>query len=155
MKIVHVVSALALVAAFGAVHAPSASAASGDRVVHVQAQPHMQAALAALKDARDFLAKAEHDKGGWRAAALASTDGAIAETNRGIAFDATHNASDVDPVALDAQPNMQAALAKLREAKTQLQAAEHDKGGWRVAAIASTETAINETLRGIAFANAH
>ncbi len=155
MKIVHAVSALALVAAFGVAHAPSAEAASADHVTRVQAQPHMQAALAALKDARDFLAKAEHDKGGWRTAALASADKAIAETNRGIAFDATHNASDLEPVALDAQPNMQAALAKLREAKTQLQAAEHDKGGWRAAALASTETAINETVRGIAFANAH
>lgn len=58
-------------------------------------------------------------------------------------------------VPLDAQPNMEAALAKLREAKTQLQAAEHDKGGWRAAALAQTEVAINETLRGIAFANAH
>jgi hypothetical protein len=155
MKIVHAISVLAVFAALGAGHAPSARAASADRVAHVQAQPHMQAALAALRSARDFLAKAEHDKGGWRTAALGSTDKAIAETVRGMAFDATHNEASVDPIPLDAQPNMEAALAKLREAKTQLQAAEHDKGGWRVAAIASTEAAITETQRGIAFANAH
>lgn len=152
MKLVSGLSLAAFVA-LTAVYAPSVSAAPAAPVTQVQAQPHMQAALAALRAARDSLSKAEHDKGGWRAAAIASTDRAIAETNRGIAFDA-HNDAELDPVELG-QPNMEAALAKLREAKTQLQAAEHDKGGWRVAAIASTEAAINETLRGIAFADAH
>ena len=54
------------------------------------AQPHMAAALAALETAKSELAKAEHDKGGWRAAAATATETAIKETNRGIAFDNHH-----------------------------------------------------------------
>ena len=50
------------------------------------------------------------------------------------------------------QPNMAAALAGLRSAKASLEKAEHDKGGWRAAAIKATDTAITETDRGCAFA---
>ena len=46
------------------------------------------------------------------------------------------------------QPNMAAALKSLREARASLEKAEHNKGGWRVAAIAATDTAIKETDRG-------
>ena len=53
------------------------------------------------------------------------------------------------------QPNMSASLAKLREARSSLDKAEHDKGGWRVAAIQATNTAIKETERGMAFADTH
>ena len=49
------------------------------------------------------------------------------------------------------QPNMEGALEHLRAAKGFLDRAEHDKGGWRVAALRATETAIGETQRGIAF----
>ena len=47
------------------------------------------------------------------------------------------------------QPNMQNALNHLREAKIALQAADHNKGGWRVAAIESVNKAISETEKGI------
>jgi hypothetical protein len=155
MKFVHCLSLLAFTVTLGAAHVSTAVAAPADTGARrIQNQPHMQAALTALRAARDSLAKAEHDKGGWRTAALASTDRAITETVRGIAFD-NHNDASLEPIALDAQPNMEAALVKLREAKAQLQQAEHDKGGWRAAAVAATETAITETVRGIAFANAH
>jgi hypothetical protein len=50
------------------------------------------------------------------------------------------------------QPNMQNALNHLREAKIALQAADHNKGGWRVAAIESVNKAISETEKGIRFA---
>jgi hypothetical protein len=33
--------------------------------------------------------------------------------------------------------------------------AEHNKGGWRAAAIVATENAITETKKGIAFADTH
>ena len=61
------------------------------------------------------------------------------------------------PASADAcgnQPNMAAALAYLREARQYLDRAEHNKGGWRDAAIRSTETAMYETARGCEFANA-
>jgi hypothetical protein len=46
----------------------------------------MAAALGSLKAARASLEKAEHNKGGWRAAAIEKTDKAIVETDRGCAF---------------------------------------------------------------------
>jgi hypothetical protein len=55
-----------------------------------EAQPHMRSALGSLESALGELKTAEHDKGGWRAAAVKSTEQAIAETKRGIAFDNKH-----------------------------------------------------------------
>ena len=53
-------------------------------------QPNMAAAGKALRAARASLEKAEHNKGGWRAAAIEATNKAIAETDRGCAFADTH-----------------------------------------------------------------
>jgi len=53
-------------------------------------QPNMAAAKEHLFQARTSLGKAEHDKGGWRAAAIIATDKAIIETNRGCEFADTH-----------------------------------------------------------------
>lgn len=47
-------------------------------------QPNMTAALASLKSARASLAKAEHNKGGWRDAATAATDKAIRREHSGL-----------------------------------------------------------------------
>lgn len=47
-------------------------------------QPHMQAALEALKQAKEHLQQAKHDKGGHRAAALKATDDAIRHTEMGM-----------------------------------------------------------------------
>jgi uncharacterized membrane-anchored protein YhcB (DUF1043 family) len=53
-------------------------------------QPHMQAALDQLHAAKVELEKATADKGGHRAKALALTSDAIAEVERGIAYDRRH-----------------------------------------------------------------
>ncbi|HEU4391446.1 MAG TPA: hypothetical protein VFV34_26840 [Blastocatellia bacterium] len=53
-------------------------------------QPHMQAALDLLRNARKELASATSDKGGHRANAIKHVDRAIAEVERGIAFDRRH-----------------------------------------------------------------
>lgn len=53
------------------------------------------------------------------------------------------------------QPHMQRALERLREAKAELQTAEHDKGGWRAKAVRHVEEAIRETERGLAFDRHH
>ncbi len=50
-------------------------------------QPHMQAALRSLQDARAHLANATHDKGGHRVDAMQAVDRAIAQVQRGIEFD--------------------------------------------------------------------
>jgi hypothetical protein len=49
------------------------------------------------------------------------------------------------------QPHMERALENLRAARAELQAAEHNKGGWRLRALEHTDRAIAETERGIAF----
>lgn len=53
------------------------------------------------------------------------------------------------------QPKMQAALAALEVAKTQLENATTDKGGHRKKALDLTKDAIEETKKGIAFDNQH
>jgi hypothetical protein len=53
-------------------------------------QPNMSAALSELRQAREWLGKAEHNKGGWRDAAIESADRAIHETERGCAFADNH-----------------------------------------------------------------
>lgn len=52
-------------------------------------QPHMQAALDALRTAKRHLEMAEADKGGHRVKAMEHVDAAITETEAGIAFAAT------------------------------------------------------------------
>ena len=53
-------------------------------------QPNMEHALGALRGARGYLDRAEHDKGGWRGKAIESTDTAIHETEKGCAYADTH-----------------------------------------------------------------
>jgi hypothetical protein len=48
------------------------------------------------------------------------------------------------------QPHMERALEHLRAARAELQAAEHNKGGWRLRALENTERAIRETENGMA-----
>ena len=47
------------------------------------------------------------------------------------------------------QPHMRRALEHLRAARAELQSAEHNKGGWRLRAIANTDRAIHETEAGM------
>jgi hypothetical protein len=53
-------------------------------------QPHMQAALASLRTAREQLQKASDDKGGHRKKALALVQEAIQQVEKGIQFDRRH-----------------------------------------------------------------
>ena len=57
------------------------------------------------------------------------------------------------PVLAMPQPHMQSALSDLQAAAAQLQAAEHDKGGWRERALTGVRNAIRETRWGIAAGN--
>jgi hypothetical protein len=50
------------------------------------------------------------------------------------------------------QPHMERALESLRAARAELQAAEHNKGGWRLRAIENVDRAIRETENGMAVA---
>ena len=62
-------------------------------------------------------------------------------------------ASSVSAGVCHDQPNMMNAVRDLRAARAWLEKAEHNKGGWRVAAIEATEKAIREADRGCAFAD--
>jgi hypothetical protein len=72
-----------------------------------------------------------------------------------VASARTGASTDTATQVTERQPNMEAALAQLREARASLERAEHDKGGWRAKAIDATSAAIRETERGIAFDNKH
>lgn len=53
-------------------------------------QPQMEAALVALKNAREHLEKATDDKGGHRKKAMEHIRKAIAEVEKGMAYDRRH-----------------------------------------------------------------
>ena len=59
-------------------------------------QPHMQAALDALKQAEQHLNEAKHDKGGHRAAALKATHDAIRHVEMGMKVGEKHEDHDHD-----------------------------------------------------------
>jgi hypothetical protein len=85
----------------------------------------------------------------WKPLALGSTSAFVMMVGYQAAF---ANAASPSGTSVAGQPNMEAALGHLQAAKASLQAAEHNKGGWRAAALSATETAISETRRGMAFA---
>ena len=53
-------------------------------------QPHMRLALGSLREAKHHLEEAIPDKGGHRVKALGLVNSAIAETEAGIAYSASH-----------------------------------------------------------------
>ena len=59
--------------------------------VAAENQPHMQAALQALKTAQRELAQAEKDKGGHRARAEKLIQQAIAQVEAGMHYDSAHD----------------------------------------------------------------
>jgi hypothetical protein len=82
----------------------------------------------------------------WKPIALLSTAGLVLSVGTQM--------SSAAGVCHD-QPNMAAANQALHAARTSLDKAEHNKGGWRVAAIEATNKAIAESDRGCAFADTH
>ncbi len=68
----------------------------------------------------------------------------------GVVAFSTIRSADAEP-----QPAMKTALAQLRAAKSNLVRATAHKGGHRAKAIALTEQAIDETVKGIAYENNH
>ena len=57
--------------------------------------------------------------------------------------------------AAEAQPHMQAALERLREAQRELEAASHDKGGHRSRAVSLVKQAIVQVNQGISYDSTH
>ncbi len=117
-------------------------------------QSYMKAARVDLLQARTQLNTATHNKGGHRVKALGYINSALAEVGEGIRFAQRHNHAQrvlgeaINLVAPD-QPHMQSALDHLNQAKSNLQAANPDKGGHRLKAIDYVNQAINEVKKGI------
>jgi hypothetical protein len=111
-------------------------------------QPNMQSARTELQQARARLQAATHNKGGHRAKALEHVNRAIGYVNQGIQWDRRHNHAASLFVVPD-QPNMQVALDHLRDARTFLERATADKGGYRAKALDEVNAAIDETKKGI------
>jgi hypothetical protein len=63
--------------------------------------------------------------------------------------------SAVRPASAEPQPNMVAAREHLKQARGSLDAANPDKGGHRVKAMALVDNAIAEVTAGIEFDNKH
>lgn len=63
---------------------------SGVKSAQAENQPHMQAAMTALKAAKEQLQKATADKGGHRVKAIELVEAALAEVKAGIEFDDKH-----------------------------------------------------------------
>jgi len=68
-----------------AVAAAGVIAAAASREAQASEQPHMDAALGLLQNAKAELQQATHNKGGHRARAVQLVDQAIAQVNAGIA----------------------------------------------------------------------
>lgn len=90
MKALYRTLALAVMLALFSAPVTFANAADDDD------QPHMQAALDALKQAEQHLNMAKHDKGGHRVAALKSTREAIKHTEEGMKVGDKHEDHDHD-----------------------------------------------------------
>lgn len=69
---------------------PSRTRAAASRARAAADQPHMQAALEALRTAARELHEAESDKGGHRVKAEKLVNDAISEVQKGIGFDRRH-----------------------------------------------------------------
>ena len=92
----------------------------------------------------------------WKPIAIVATAGLIASIGIQSAH-ATKPPTDQEPQTLTGpcfdQPNMAAAKSNLESALVYLQRSEHNKGGWREAAIQSTQQAIARTNEGCRQAN--
>ena len=124
-------------------------------VIAIGDQPFMRAARTDLQQARAQLQAALSNKGGHRVKAIEHVNSAIALVNSGIAFDRRHNHAQrllgevFNTSTAPDQPHMQAALDHLRQAKSNLERATSDKGGYRKKAIDEVNDAIDETKKGI------
>ena len=129
-------------------------------------QPKMQAALAALQQAKAEAEAADANKGGHREKALELIGQAIDAVNAGMQYAAEHptevggadEAAAAEPVdeevaGAEKQPHMANAIVALREARRQLKEAKHDKGGHRRQALELIHQALDELKEGIRFAN--
>ena len=116
-------------------------------------QPQMREAREHLVAARAALLRADANKGGHRQKAIGLVNSAIAEVDRGIAFDRRHNHGQPSASGAPDQPNMRAALDELNKARKNLENGTSDKGGHRAKAMDLIDRALIQVNLGIDAAN--
>jgi len=116
-------------------------------------QPQMREAREHLVAARAALLRADANKGGHRQKAIGLVNSAIAEVDRGIAFDRRHNHAQPSASGAPDQPNMRAALDELNKARKNLENGTSDKGGHRAKAMDLIDRALVQVNLGIDAAN--
>jgi len=119
-----------------------------------EAHPHMHDALAHLRASKRELEHAEEIFRGHRDEAIEHVDRAIHQVEDGLREQGDTVASSAEaPLAHDFEdarfPRLRRALAHLREARNDLEAAEPIFGGHRDRAIEATDRAINQVEQGI------
>jgi hypothetical protein len=100
-----------------------------------------------------FLPLRRNNMNPWKPIALCLAAGLVASI--GIQTASANKNPDPEPSLTGPchdQPHMASALGSLEAAKSALGQAEHDKGGWREAALQGTNTAISQTQTGCNFA---
>jgi hypothetical protein len=147
------VASLSLLTAFGAQPAHAAGAQRGQRF------PEMEAALAALRSARNHLHIAATAYGGHRATAERLANQAIAEVREGLSYAQTGRAGAAQTPGLatgqrrpvKGYPEMHAALADLRTAREHLMRGSTKFGGRRVTALKITNQAIMQCMAALRY----
>jgi hypothetical protein len=150
---VTLLASLWLLAAFAAEPVPAAGAQRGQRY------PEMEAALVALRAARDHLHVAATAYGGHRANAERLADQAIAEVREGLSYAESGRAGSAEtpPLATGQRrpvrgyPEMHAALNDLRTARGHLMRGSTKFGGRRLAALRLTNQAIAQCLAALKY----
>ncbi len=89
-KPIAIVATAGLALSVGVQIASAQSTIGQSNIGNCHNQPNMLAAARNLYAARDALARAEHDKGGWRGRAQTHAQNAIHETETGCAYADTH-----------------------------------------------------------------
>jgi hypothetical protein len=123
--------------------------------------PRIAAALNALNGARAELKAAPHDFGGHKAEAIQACDRATQQLKYALSYRAKEDRRRgmLDPslsdslrevsyqnreTERDAHPRIATAIGALKEARAELEAAPHDFGGHKGAAISSVDEAIKQ-----------
>lgn len=124
-------------------------------------QARMKSARSELQQAKNNLQNADKDKGGHRAKAVRLVDKAIAEVNKGIAYDRNHRADNSSNIVYNGnyggraneydQRSMNRAKDNLQDALNDLERATQDKGGHRSKAMKYVREAIDEVNKGIRY----
>src|SRR5215469_6837665 len=120
-----------------------------------EAHPNIRKAIAALRDARQEMNRANNDFCGHKAEALKATDYAISQLQEALRYDraglvendlskASYVKVSLTTEPYERFPRIRAAMDALKLARDDMQNAAHDFGGHRAKALEATDGAIEQ-----------